>query len=260
MIVKGKLHMQQATGPNFLTEYILRISKEKINKALLKLILQGILAGIYISIAAIGYFKLTATIVDPGLAAFFGALVFPLGIIAIIIMHGELYTSGCLAMTAIYAGKIKLYMVLRTLGIILLANLIGCIFISYLTTTAGIFNEQIMGVVIEKAIAKVHLPIGKLFISGILCNIIVCTGMCMAYSCREEITKIIVLWLSISVFVLTGTEHVVANMYYLFTAYFGGAEISLLEILYNLSVSALGNFVGGGIVVAGTNYIIGQQS
>jgi formate/nitrite transporter FocA (FNT family) len=49
-------------------------------------------------------------------------------------------------------------------------------------------------------------------------------------------------------------------MYYLFTAYFGGAEISLLEILYNLSVSALGNFVGGGIVVAGTNYIIGQQS
>jgi formate/nitrite transporter FocA (FNT family) len=77
----------------------------------------------------------------------------------------------------------------------------------------------------------------------------------MAYSCRDEIAKIVVLWLAITVFVLSGTEHVVANMYYLFTAYFAGADISLLEILYNLSVSALGNFVGGGIIVAGANYI-----
>jgi formate/nitrite transporter FocA (FNT family) len=65
-----------------------------------------------------------------------------------------------------------------------------------------------------------------------------------------------VVWLAITVFVLTGTEHVVANMYYLFVAYFNGAEISLLQIFYSLSIAAIGNFIGGGIIVSGANYLL----
>ena len=97
-------------------------------------------------------------------------------------------------------------------------------FISVLTNTSGIFDEKIMGLVFEKALIKIHMPLGQLLVSSILCNIIVCTAICMAYSCRDEIAKIVVLWLAITVFVLSGTEHVVANMYYLFTAYFAGAD------------------------------------
>lgn len=251
--------MQQVSGSKALTEYILNLSKSKENKSLLKLILQGILAGMYISIGAIGYFKVAATIADPGLAAFLGATVFPLGIIAVLLMQAELFTSDCLIMTAFYGGKTKLHKILKILAVVLIANLMGCIFISFLTNVSGIFDTTIMDMVIEKSIAKVHMPFGKLIISGILCNIIVCTGVCLAYSCKEEITKIVVLWLSITVFVLSGTEHVVANMYYFFTAYFNGAEISMLEIMYNLSVSAIGNFIGGSIV-AGANYIIAERS
>lgn len=247
-------------GPKELTEYILKITKDKEEKNLLKLITQGILAGSYISIGAIGYFKLAGTISDPGLAAFLGALVFPLGIIAVLLIQAELFTSNCLIMTALYARRTKISKIIKILTIVLLSNLIGCIFISYLTNASGIFDAQIMDLVIEKALAKVHMPIGKLFISGVLCNIVVCTGICMAYVCKDEISKIIALWLSISVFVLTGTEHVVANMYYLFTAFFAGAEITIVEILYNLSVSALGNFIGGALLIAGANYIIAERS
>lgn len=247
--------MQQKSGPKALTDYILNLSKDKEGKSQLKLIVQGILAGAYIAIGAIGYFKLAATIADPGLAAFFGALVFPMGIIAILQLQTELFTSGCLIITSFYAGNTRLYKILKILAIVLLGNLMGAVFISVLTNTSGIFDEKIMGLVFEKALIKTHMPLGQLLVSSILCNIIVCTAICMAYSCRDEIAKIVVLWLAITVFVLSGTEHVVANMYYLFTAYFAGADISLLEILYNLSVSALGNFVGGGIIVAGANYI-----
>jgi formate/nitrite transporter FocA (FNT family) len=45
-------------------------------------------------------------------------------------------------------------------------------------------------------------------------------------------------------------------MYYLFAAYFGGADITLTQIFYNLSVAAIGNFVGGGIIVSGANYLL----
>ena len=122
-------------------------------------------------------------------------------------MQAELFTSNCLIITALYAGKTKVYNILRILAMVLIANLIGSVFISYLTNVSGIFNEQTMGLVFEKAISKAHMPFDKLIFSSILCNIIVCTGMCMAYNTKNESAKIIVLWLAITVFVLSGTEH-----------------------------------------------------
>lgn len=251
--------MQQTSGPKALTNYILHLSKHKAEKSYFILLVQGILAGIYIAIGAIGYLKLVAATEDPGLGAFLGAFVFPLGIIAVLFMHAELFTSDSMVMTAVYAGRTKLHKILKILFLIIIANLIGSIFIAYLTNASGIFNKEVMELVIEKAAGKVQMPFDKLLVSGILCNIIVCTGVCLAYSCNDEISKTVVLWLAITVFVLTGTEHVVANMYYLFTAYFGGADITLLDILYNLSVSALGNFIGGGVIVSGANYILAYK-
>ncbi len=100
---------------------------------------------------------------------------------------------------------------------------------------------------------------GELLMSSILCNIIVSTSVCLAYSCREEIAKVVVVWLGITVFVLSGTEHVVANMYYLFVAYFAGGNITMGQISYNLLLVAIGNFIGGGIIVSGINYMLAYR-
>ena len=80
------------SGPKALTEYILYQSKNKASKRALVLLFQGILAGIYISIGAIGSLKLSlASVTSPGLVIL-GALVFPIGIIAIILVQAELYS------------------------------------------------------------------------------------------------------------------------------------------------------------------------
>lgn len=247
------------SGPKALTEYILYQSKHKANKTFMILLVQGILAGMYISFGAVGYFKLAATTTDPGLGLFLGALVFPLGIIAILLMQAELYTSDSLVMVAVYDGRTKAHKILKILALILFANLIGCIFIAFMTIVSGMFNETIMDMVIHKAVYKVNMSPMALFTSGIICNILVSTGVCLAYSCREEIAKVVVLWLAITVFVISGTEHVVANMYYLFTAYFGGGEITLMQIAYNLSIVAIGNFIGGGVIVSGVNYLLAYK-
>jgi len=248
--------MKTYSGPKALTEYILYQSRHKANKTFIILLVQGILAGMYIAIGAIGYLKLAANLADPGMGSFLGAVVFPVGIIAVLLMQAELYTSDSMVMLAVYSGHTRIRKILRILVLILVANLIGGIFVALMTNTAGVLDEKTLELVMEKAVHKVHLPIGKLFVSSILCNIIVSTGVCLAYSCREEISKVVVVWLAIKVFVLSGTEHVVANMYYLFAAYFGGAEITLTQIFYNLSVAAVGNFVGGGIIVSGANYLL----
>lgn len=247
------------SGPKTLVEYILYQSKHKANKRFVILLVQGILAGLYISIGAIGSLKLSASITVPGLGNFLGALVFPLGIISIILMQAELFTSDCMVMIAVYAGRTKINKIIRILFLIIMSNLVGAVFAALLTRSSGIFDETLTRLVIEKALHKVHMPLGQLFSSSVLCNIIVCTGVCLAYSCKEEISKIVVLWLAIAVFVLSGTEHVVANMYYLFIALFNGAQLTAKDIIYNLAVSGIGNFVGGGIIVSGINYLLAYR-
>lgn len=248
--------MKTYSGPKALTEYILYQSRHKANKTFPILLVQGILAGMYIAVGAIGYLKLASGLSDPGLGSFLGALVFPVGIIAIILMQAELYTSDSMVMLAVYTGHTKISKILRILLLILIANLIGAILVALMSNGAEIFNDMTVKLILEKAVHKVHMPFGKLLISSILCNFIVSTGVCLAYSCREEISKVVVVWLAITVFVLSQTEHVVANMYYLFVAYFYGADITLTQIFYSLSVAALGNFIGGGIIVSGANYLL----
>lgn len=247
------------SGPKALTEYILSQSKAKANKRYIILLIQGILAGMYIAIGAIGYFKMVTITTDPGLGAFLGALVFPLGIIAILLMQAELFTSDSMVMIAVFHKRTRFMKTIKILGLIIVANLIGAIFIVLLSVGSGIYSEAMMEVVIGKSLHKVEMGPLDLLYSSILCNIIVCTSVCLAYSCKDELAKIIVVWLGITVFVLSGTEHVVANMYYLFLAYFGGGNIDLLGIFYNLSIVMVGNFIGGGIIVSGINYMLAYR-
>lgn len=247
------------SGPKALTEYILYQSKHKGNKRFIILLVQGILAGLYISLGAIGYFKVATSQMDPGLASFLGALVFPFGIIAILLMQAELFTSDSLVMVAVYDKRTTFSKILRILVLILFANLIGAVFAALLTQGAQVFSSETIEVISHKAIHKVELSTGTMFLSGVLCNIIVSTGVCLAYSCKDEIAKVVVVWLAITVFVLSGTEHVVANMYYLFVAYFSGAELTLLEIAYALIIVAIGNFIGGGVIVSGVNYLLAYR-
>lgn len=251
--------MKSYSGPKVLTEYILYQSRHKANKRFFILLAQGILAGIYIAIGAIANLKLGSGFDDKALGAFLGACAFPVGIIAIIFMQAELFTSDTMVMTAVYAKRTKISKILRILILIFFANLIGSIFVALLCKYGGVISGSSLELVIEKAVHKIELAPGQLFVSAILCNIIVSTGVCLSYSCKDEMSKIALLWLSITVFVITGTEHVVANMFYLSMAWIGGADISIPKILMNLGITAVGNFVGGGIIVSGANYLLAYR-
>lgn len=252
--------MNTNSGPTALTNYIINQSKIKANKPLFVLLLQGILAGAYVAIGAIGSLKVSASIAIPGLGDFLGAVVFPVGIIAIIVLQAELFTSNCMITVSAYDRQLKVGNVVKILCLVLISNLVGAIVIAALTRASGLFNEPLVHLITDKALYKVNMPFGQLLASAILCNIIVCTGVCLAYASKDELTKIITLWLAITVFVLSGTEHVVANMYYLFAALFYDAALTAKDIIYNLTVAGIGNFIGGGIVVSGINYLLASKA
>ncbi len=244
---------------NEIIDYIVAAGKSKTQKKFRALVLQGILAGMFIAMGAIGYFKLVAYTVDPGLGKFLGALIFPTGIIAILLLGVELFTSDCMAILSVYKKNVKLGSFMKMLITVLFANLVGAIIMALLSTGSGIFSDHMLEIVSKSAVAKTTMPLDQMFISAVLCNIIVCSGVMMAYSAKTVIGKVMAIWFPIALFVLSGTEHIVANMFYLVMAYVNGASVTIPGILTSFGIVTLGNFIGGGIIIAGVNYFLDKD-
>ena len=106
------------------------------------------------------------------------------------------------------------------------------------------------------AAAKISPDVVTLFVKGVLCNLLVCLGVWLAYAGRSVTDKIAALILPISAFVAAGFEHCVANMYFFSVAWlmvgmdqvppgFDGSIVSAAGIVHNLAPVTLGNIVGG---------------
>jgi formate/nitrite transporter FocA (FNT family) len=95
-----------------------------------------------------------------------------------------------------------------------------------------------------------------LFVKGILCNVLVCAAVWLAYAGRSVTDKMIAVILPVSAFIAAGFEHCVANMYFLPLAWllvqtghapenFDASLITIPGIVHNLVPVTLGNIVGG---------------
>ena len=56
---------------------------------------------------------------------------------------------------------------------------------------------------------------GQAFVRGILCNWLVCLAVWMSTGARETVSKIFAIWFCIGLFVISGFEHSIANMYFI---------------------------------------------
>ena len=117
------------------------------------------------------------------------------------------------------------------------------------------------------AVTKIRPDPVTLFFSGILCNVLVCMAVWLAYAGRSVTDKIIAVILPISAFAAAGFEHCIANMYFLFMAWllkltghvptdFDASLITLPGIVHNLVPVTLGNIVGGAGLVGVVYWVI----
>jgi formate transporter len=124
--------------------------------------------------------------------------------------------------------------------------------------------------VVTTAAAKRSPDIVALFFKGILCNLLVCLGVWLAYTGRSVTDKIAAPILPISAFVAAGFEHGVANMYFFSVAWllaemdltpqgFDGSIATAAGIAHNLVPVTLGNIVGGAGFVGFVYWAIYQK-
>ena len=245
---------------------------KKTNLTTKKLILLGIAAGFFIGIGAEASSLAMHGISNVGLARTVAGAVFPIGLMLIVLLGGELFTGNCLISMAVYDKKAKLKGMIRNLTIVYISNFIGAALMAWMINNCGQLNFSDGGAgafTIKVALGKVGIDPIQAIVSGILCNVLVCLAIFMAATAKDVAGKCIAIFFPIFVFVISGFEHCVANMYYIPAGIFAAQNplyvakatelygitaeqlsgLNFGTIFSNLIPVTIGNIIGGMVFV-----------
>jgi formate/nitrite transporter len=249
-----------AYGPAEIQDAIETVGVKKARMPFLGSFMLAAVAGGSIGLGALYY---TIVVSDASLsfatARVLGGVVFSLGLVIVLVAGAELFTGNNLLVMAWASGKISTRDVLRNWLIVYCGNLVGALGLVILVLLSHHLemNGGRIGLsILNTAVGKISPDVVTLFFKGVLCNLLVCMGVWIAYAGRSVTDKIIGLILPISAFVAAGFEHCVANMYFLPLAWslvelgpvpdgFDASMITIPGIVHNLIPVTLGNIVGG---------------
>ncbi|MGO1623225.1 formate transporter FocA [Flaviflexus sp.] len=239
----------------------------------LKSFLLALTAGGYIALGFVFFVTSQVGAADMpwGVSKVLGGLVFSTGLTLVVLTGAELFTSSTLTLTARASGRITTWQLLRNWVIVYLGNFIGALTIVALIFFAKTWEQADGGwgaVVLDVSMKKVSHGFGEAFALGILCNLMVCLAIWAAYGGRNTIDKVAAVTLPIALFVASGFEHSVANMFMIplgiLIVTFAGDEFwsaaGIDPAAYgdltwsnffvdNLLPVTLGNIVGGGVMI-----------
>lgn len=207
--------------------------KAKVEMSNTRLFGKAILAGMMIGMGAAASSVAAHTIQDVGVARMAGAVVFPVGLMMVILLGAELFTGDCLAAMSIFDGKQKVLSIIRLLVVVWLGNFVGATALAGLVYLSGQMNYSagVLGAyTIKVALGKVNLSFTQGVVSGILCNILVCAAVLMAMCAKDITGKLLSSFFVIMLFVTLGFEHCVANMYYIAAGIFAKANPQYAEL------------------------------
>lgn len=204
-----------------------------------------------------------------GLTKVAGGLAFSVGLGLVILTGADLFTSTTVSVIPAVRRTISPGTWASHWAVVYLGNLVGAVGLATLVFYAGVDSHgggAFGSVVLEVASAKVSHSWLEAFLLGVLANFLVCLAVWVSFAARTVAGKIIAITGPISLFVATGFEHSVANMFMIPLGIMVGsradaATVSDLGINVdqltvtgfitdNLIPVTAGNIVGGTVLVA----------
>ena len=183
-----------------------------------KMILLGIMAGAFIALGGAASSTAAHAIENVGLARAMAGVIFPVGLMLIVFLGGELFTGNCLIVMDVFAKRTTWKRLLYNLVVVYFSNLIGALIIDTLLVFSGNLNYSggLLGAyTIKVAVGKLGVAPIQAITSGILCNLLVCLAVLMATCAKDIVGKVWAIFFPICAFVIGGFEHCVANMFYI---------------------------------------------
>jgi len=244
---------------------MIETGRRKLTLSPLDLVIRGALAGGIL--AAATSLALTGTVQTN--QPLVGALIFPVGLILIVLLGLDLVTGAFGLVPLPWVEKdASASSLLANFAWIFLGNLIGSVVYGALLAIAltNFGTAEPAGVaakIIAVAQAKTtgYEAIGfagqvTVFVKAMLCNWMVCLAIVAAMTTSSTIGKIACAYMPVFIFFAQGFEHSVVNMFIIPTGMIMGAKITVADWwLWNQIPVTLGNLVGGFIFTGLALYI-----
>lgn len=237
-------------SPDEIAKNYVTIGENKCALPILKMLLLGFFAGMFIALA--GAASATASFY---VNKFAGAFIFSAGLAMVLIAGSELFTGNCLIIISVLEKRVSVLKMLKNWLFVYIGNLLGALFVAALAAYSGAL-DGIAEATVNTAAAKANIGFGDGVMKGVLCNILVCLGVWMAFAEDTAGGKVLTIILPITAFVLCGYEHSVANMYFIPAGLMQqvrlGIEaegLNILGFVKNLIPVTIGNILGGSGVI-----------
>ena len=153
-----------------------------------------------------------------GFAKLIGGVVFSVGLGLVVISGSDLFTGTTLTAMPRLSGRLSTGAMLRHWGVSAGGNLIGSVTVAVLILLAGTHatNGSAWGmVVLDTTQAKLSHDWHQAFFLGVLANFAVCLAVWAATAGKTVADKILAVVGPVALFVASGFEHSVANMFML---------------------------------------------
>lgn len=262
--------------PAEIAEVTINNGVKKAGMTVISMILLGILGGVFIAFASEGSnmaaFNLLAKPETYGLGKAMAGAIFGTGLMLVVVAGAELFTGNTMMLAAVAQGKITWGGLIKNWVFVYIGNFLGSVFIAYMMNKSGLFNSganNLGAVTIKIATYKVGLSFEQAFYLGIMCNWLVCLAVWMATGAKDIVGKLFAIFFPIWLFITSGFEHSVANMYYIPAGIIAKSNPAWVDAAANLGVTpeklahlnwstfainnlvpvTLGNIVGGGVFV-----------
>ena len=154
----------QYNTPQQIVEANLEASEAKTKKPILKLLVSGLLAGAAISFGGISSNVAVHAIGNAGLAKFVAGAIFPVGLMIIVLLGGELFTGDCLMINDVLKKRCSVASIIRTLCLVWISNFVGALLIVFLNYSSGQYDmsQGLLGAyTIKVALGKVNLSVSQ---------------------------------------------------------------------------------------------------
>lgn len=181
-----------------------------------KNLLKSILAGILIGLSGFAFLSISNKII--------GAILFSLGLMAVVLLEQKLYT-GLIG----YAKYSDLFDVL----IVLVGNFLGSALMGVICHP--LVQEQSADIITN----KLNIAPFETFIKSIICGMLIYLAVEL-YKHKQDLLCLII---PVTIFVLTNTEHCIANMFYCFAS----SQFDI-RMLYFIPICIVGNSIGSIII------------
>jgi len=260
---ESSMYDLDAYRPDMIARQVMDIGVKKTRYPIYKTLTLGLMGGAFISIGALYELHIMAhPEIDLGTALIVAPFFYAVGYIMAFVSGAEIFTTNNLSAMGWASGKLSLAEISKNWSLVLLANLLGAMFIVTLFFFSGLANQMDNALVeTAKTISAQKLSFGPLetMVIGVFGNLLICSGLWIAMAGRTVVDKFVALLVPVAAVPALNFQHSTGNMFQFFFALITEvddvdlelpSEITFWAISSNLFFVSIGNIIGGGILIA----------